>query len=394
MSLASTLRWIDAHPKTHAECSKKTAGGAAISVGVGLVIAYLVISEFGAFMHVEQHDHLTVDTSIGGQLRVNFNVTFPRIACTMLSVDVMDVTGQHHLEIDKISHDIRRRRLDLDGTPLHEGTEKMEPGNSKLKNKDQLNHNVTELNSKEYCGSCYGAGEKGPPPQCCNTCDEVRNAYRKKNWALRPDAEVEQCRHNKLMQDLKQFDQSGCEITGHLEVGKVGGTFLFAPGHSFMLGSNFLLHDLGGVDVAKFNISHTIHMLSFGEPYPGMVNPLDGRNAILESASSAMYQYFVKVVPTKYEYLHGKQIHTNQFSSTAHMRELDQFHGRGLPGVFFFYDLSPLTCTFTERTKPFFRFITNLLAIVGGVFTVAGMLDTTVYHSVELAKKAGLGKAD
>ena len=66
----------------------------------------------------------------------------------------------------------------------------------------------------------------------------------------------------------------------------------------------------------------------------------------------------------------------------------------GLPGVFFFYDLSPLTCTFTERHKPFMSFLRSLLAIVGGVFTVAGMLDKTVYASVELAKKVGLGKAD
>ena len=53
------------------------------------------------------------------------------------------------------------------------------------------------------------------------------------------------------MNDLKNFDQQGCEITGHLEVGKVGGTFLFAPGHSMMMGSNFLLHDLGGLDVTR-----------------------------------------------------------------------------------------------------------------------------------------------
>ena len=62
--------------------------------------------------------------------------------------------------------------------------------------------------------------------------------------------------------------------------------------------------------------------------------------------------------------------------------------------MFFFYDLSPLTCTFTERHKPFMSFLRSLLAIVGGVFTVAGMLDKTVYASVELAKKVGLGKAD
>jgi len=317
-------------------------------------------------------------------------VTFPRISCNMLSLDVMDITGQHHLEIDKISHDIMRRRLDMDGTHLDEEGEKVELGNAKVA-AGVVDHNVTDLNSPDYCGSCYGAALAG---ECCNTCEQVRVAYQKQNWALRPDAEVEQCRHSKLMEDLRAFDKQGCEITGHLEVGKVGGTFLFAPGHSFMVGSNFLLHDLGGVDVSKFNISHVINELSFGEPYPGMRNPLDQKAAILNFESAAMYQYFVKVVPTKYEYITGKEVVTNQFSATSHHRELDQLHGRGLPGVFFFYDLSPITCTFTESSKPFHRFITQLLAIVGGVFTVAGMVDSGAHHAVEMAKKAGIGKAD
>ena len=213
------------------------------------LILYLTFAEFIDYVSLEQKDHLLVDTTMGGVLRVNFNVTFPRISCTMLSLDVMDVTGQHHLEVDKISHDIVRRRLDRDGTPLKDAPpEKLELGNVKAAKKkagEDLDHNITLVTAKDYCGSCYGAGAKGA---CCNTCEEVRNAYLKKNWALRPDAEVEQCRHNKLMQDLKEFDQQGCEITGHLEVGKVGGTFLFAPGHSFMMGSNFLLHDLGGIE--------------------------------------------------------------------------------------------------------------------------------------------------
>ena len=40
------------------------------------------------------------------------------------------------------------------------------------------------------------------------------------------------------------------------------------------------------------------------------------------------------------------------------------------------------------------RFLHSLLAIVGGVFAVAGMVDSTVYQTIELAKKVGLGKAD
>ena len=36
-------------------------------------------------------------------------------------------------------------------------------------------------------------------------------------------------------------------------------------------------------DAEKFNSSHTIHRLSFGDPYPGMrPNPLDGTSRIID----------------------------------------------------------------------------------------------------------------
>ena len=34
---------------------------------------------------------------------------------------------------------------------------------------------------EDYCGSCYGAAEDGV---CCNTCEDVKNAYRKKGWSF------------------------------------------------------------------------------------------------------------------------------------------------------------------------------------------------------------------
>jgi hypothetical protein len=39
----------------------------------------------------------------------------------------------------------------------------------------------------DYCGSCFGGLE--PPNGCCNTCDEVRQAYSDRGWAFgNPDS--------------------------------------------------------------------------------------------------------------------------------------------------------------------------------------------------------------
>lgn len=55
------------------------------------------------------------------------------------------------------------------------------------------NKNVTEARNKtqqkDYCGSCYGAGK---PNTCCNTCDDVRDAYRLSGWQVSNVDEFEQ----------------------------------------------------------------------------------------------------------------------------------------------------------------------------------------------------------
>jgi endoplasmic reticulum-Golgi intermediate compartment protein 3 len=46
-----------------------------------------------------------------------------------------------------------------------------------------------------------------------------------------------------------------------------------------------------------------------------------------------------------------------------------------------------------EARTSFLHFITNVCAIVGGVFTVSGILDSTWYHGQKLIrKKMELGK--
>jgi hypothetical protein len=56
-----------------------------------------------------------------------------------------------------------------------------------------------------------------------------------------------------------------------------------------------------------------------------------------------MYQYFLKVVPTVYSDVRNATTNTNQYSVTENFRDGGPAAtGRMLPGVFFFYDLSPI----------------------------------------------------
>jgi len=374
---------LDAYPKTLEDFRVRTFSGAAVSVVSGLFILWLFVSEFIYYLSVEVKPELFVDTSRGEKLRINMDVVFHNLPCGYLSVDAMDISGEHQLDVD---HNIFKKRLDKEGQPLNESPVKQpELGDQSVA--------VVEL-PKDYCGSCYGAEPYSG--YCCNTCDQVQEVYRKKGWAfVNPDG-IEQCVREGYSQKLKEQSGEGCQVYGYLYVNKVAGNFHFAPGKSFQQ-HHMHVHDLQPFRTLKFNLSHTINRLSFGKEFPGIVNPLDGVKKAdeREEQGAGMYQYFVKVVPTIYESLNSAVLNTNQFSVTEHFKPLKGEASHGLPGVFVMYELSPIMVKFTEGRKSFAHFLTGVCAIIGGVFTVAGLVDSLIYHSMRsLKKKIELGKAN
>jgi len=259
--------------------------------------------------------------------------------------------------------------------------------------KKKKKEKMDKIKAPGYCGSCYGAEEYAG--QCCNTCDDVKSVYRKKGWAVSNIGEIEQCIGGE--DSTKEYQAAlergeGCEIYGFLQVNRVAGNFHFAPGKSFQH-AHMHIHDLAAFNSGEFNVSHRINRLSFGADYPGIINPLDAAERSLPTATGGMFMYYAKVVPTVYNYLDGRVVDTNQFSVTEHFRTVKKTEGQGLPGVFIFYELSPIMVQFTESRKSLPHFLTQLCAILGGVFTVAGMIDRIVYGAIkQIEKKMQINK--
>src|SRR5437667_12445144 len=121
----------------------------------------------------------------------------------------------------------------------------------------------------DYCGECYGA--PAPPNAqkfgCCNTCDEVREAYASVSWAFGRGENVEQCEREGYSEKLDAQRGEGCRIEGGLRVNKVIGNFHIAPGRSFTNG-NVHVHDLNNYFdtpiAGGHTLTHTIHSLRFG----------------------------------------------------------------------------------------------------------------------------------
>jgi hypothetical protein len=88
--------------------------------------------------------------------------------------------------------------------------------------------------------------------------------------------------------------------------------------------------------------------------------------------------------------LNGTTLQTNQFSVTEHLRHVNPGGGRGLPGVFFFYEISPLHVEIVEGyRRGWIHFFTSVCAIVGGTVTIMGMVDQYM-HSTRSKKADGL----
>ncbi|XP_012465303.2 protein disulfide-isomerase 5-3 isoform X1 [Gossypium raimondii] len=189
----------------------------------------------------------------------------------------------------------------------------------------------------------------------------------------------------------------GCRIEGYVRVKKVPGNLIISArsgSHSF--------------DASKMNMSHVISHLSFGKtvspqvlndvkrliPYLGRSHDkLNGRSFInhRDLDANVTIEHYLQVVKT--EVVTTKSSHDHriieEYEYTAHSSLAQSVY---IPVAKFHFELSPMQVLVTEDSKSFSHFLTNVCAIIGGVFTVAGILDSIFHNTIRLMKKVEIGK--
>ncbi|CAH9087907.1 unnamed protein product [Cuscuta epithymum] len=186
----------------------------------------------------------------------------------------------------------------------------------------------------------------------------------------------------------------GCRLEGFVRVKKVPGNLVISArsaAHSF--------------DASQMNMSHVISRFSFGKmltprvasdvkrliPYLGQSYDKLSGNAYItnpkESSENVTIEHYIQVVKTEVMTRSYKLVEDYEY--TAHSSLV---HSLYIPVAKFHFEPSPLQVLITENVNSFSHFLTNVCAIIGGVFTVAGILDSILHNTMRMVKKVELGK--
>ncbi|XP_042519137.1 endoplasmic reticulum-Golgi intermediate compartment protein 3-like [Macadamia integrifolia] len=112
MGVKQVLKSIDAFPRAEEHLLQKTQSGAVVSI-VGLIImATLFLHELKYYLTTYTVHQMSVDLKRGETLPIHLNVSFPSLPCDVLSIDAVDMSGKHEVDIDT---NIWKLRLNRDG---------------------------------------------------------------------------------------------------------------------------------------------------------------------------------------------------------------------------------------------------------------------------------------
>lgn len=176
---------------------------------------------------------------------------------------------------------------------------------------------------------------------------------------------------------------SGCRLEVNFQINKVPG--------NFHLSTHSASHQPAVIDMA-----HEIHEISFGDDVRslnlhGSFDPLGDMRKLDDSALQS-HEYHLRIVPSIYEEYSGSMLRPYQYSYAYKKYISLGFTGQVIPAIWFKYDINPISVKYKLRRKPLYEFLCMTCAIVGGTFTVAGIIDSLVFSASNILEKLELGK--
>ena len=439
-SASTSLSAWDLYRRIPADLTAGTSQGGLLSVGCVFIMVVLIFMETWHYMSPPVVSDLYLDTNTEPRIRISFNITALDMPCQWVSVDVKDKLGVNRIDVAQniLKMSLSQNEMVFKGPPKEIKHDPMSNSKQSMDADNDSPHlNPAQLEKvladKKYVFVNFYA------PRCiwCARLAPTWEAFAKKlhdehyHVAVRKvncEAEFALCRSSRIMAfpTMRLFidgkptadfngdrtiealtswssritgedkvphsaevpvvgqnqEHAGCRIVGFLDVNRVPGNFHLN-----------VKSDLHTINVKETNVSHYIHNLYFGEALPSalinklpnrykrMTSPLNGKK-FLSDEPHTTFEHHIKVVSTNYQ-LTWAEVAGYQIQHTNHMYLIDEQRSpddrEGVPEARFSYELSPTAVAIRYGGRRWYEFITNLCAIIGGVFTVMGLLDRSIH---------------
>ena len=339
---------LDIFPKVCEDHSRRTTFSGTISLICMGLMGYLLAFQTIAYLATPAKQRLGVDqrplpTYPNGtldwysipKLNIYLDIEFPNLPCPVIDFQVLDSFKQKQLNAFS---KLKLKRFDKNG--------------NQIKSKKQAPPNNGE------CGSCYGM-KSG----CCNTCKDVKHAFKEKGRPVPPLSTIKQCKDDVI--SYANIKDEKCRITGTVVVPSTQGTVIIATGDSMDDQKN--TSQALGISMDDVNLTHTIHQCYLGNNDRGD-HPLDEITKVQHQVGRYKGLYFINTLREKTA---GSEVY--RITASHYDRYRASTTGK-FPGLFIHYDVSPIIVEYKSDIS-FLHFLVDLMAILGGIYSLGSLLD-------------------
>ena len=271
------------------------------------------------------------------KLEIHFDIILHSMPCAFVNFGVLT---EHKEENDNYFARVKLKRYSKDDVYIKDQEQKTQPA--------------------QGCGSCYGM-KSG----CCNTCKEVKDAFKEKGRVMPPASTIEQCRNQGI--EYYTIKDEKCRINGTIIVPPDAGSFFISPADSYGERQKFIADYLSmGVTLDDFNLSHTIKSLYVGNTRS--FSSIKNLTKIQKRHSRYKGMYFIRAIKNRKPHFY------NYITSVTHYDRYREGQSAKFPGLYFHYKVSPIVVEY-KRDVSFLHFLVELMAILGGVFALGSLID-------------------
>lgn len=205
-------------------------------------------------------------------------------------------------------------------------------------------------------------------------------------------------------ESVNSLRKNGCTLIGTIVTPRVGGSLSVTVSPDAWIRATSKM--TFGIDLSEMmggkkspdpfhgklpNVTHYLHDVTFGDPFPAGKNPLQGVHHVMDNESGvALANVAVKLVPTTYKRTFHSAKETYQASVSRHIVQPETLaaqHSTLLPGLMLTYDFTPLAVKHMEIRENWLVFLSSLVSIVGGVFVTVGLVSGCLVDSAKAVAK-------